>query len=76
MIYDSTYTDEESRRIATGAIRPGSKACAWLTQHVKTLVLFHHDPEHDDAFMDRIGPTPTAPAPGTLVAREGMVLTL
>ena len=62
MIYDATYTDaeypshrdwghstwEEGVRLANAA-------------HVRTLVIFHHDPGHDDAFMDQ-------------VAQEGLVL--
>jgi phosphoribosyl 1,2-cyclic phosphodiesterase len=74
-IYDSTYTEaeypnhvdwghstwEEGVRLADAA-------------QVKTLVIFHHDPSHDDAFMDRVGSDAQARRPGTLVAREGMVL--
>ncbi len=41
---------------------------------VKTLVIFHHDPNHDDAFMDRVASEAEAMRPGTIVAREGMVL--
>jgi phosphoribosyl 1,2-cyclic phosphodiesterase len=38
------------------------------------LVIFHHDPGHDDAFMDQVAKEAEAVRPGTLVAREGMVL--
>jgi phosphoribosyl 1,2-cyclic phosphodiesterase len=75
MIYDSTYTDaeypahvdwghstwEEGVRLADAA-------------KVKTLVIFHHDPSHDDVFMDRVASEAAAKRPGTIVAREGMVL--
>jgi phosphoribosyl 1,2-cyclic phosphodiesterase len=74
-IYDSTYTEaeypdhvdwghstwEEGVRLAEAA-------------KVKTFVIFHHDPGHDDAFMDRVGNEAQARRPGTIVAREGMVL--
>jgi len=42
---------------------------------VKTFVLFHHDPSHDDSFMDAIAREAEAQRPGTLVAKEGMILT-
>ena len=42
--------------------------------HAKTLVIFHHDPDHDDAFMDRVASDADMARPGTLVAREGLVL--
>jgi len=41
---------------------------------VKTLVLFHHDPGHDDDFMDQIAAEAAAVRPGTIVAQEGLVL--
>ncbi len=41
---------------------------------VKQLVIFHHDPNHDDAFMDQVAREAKVTRPGTLVAREGMVL--
>ena len=40
------------------------------------LCLFHHAPDHDDAFMDRIEAAAIATRPGTLVAREGMRIDL
>ena len=39
-----------------------------------TLVAFHHDPEHDDNALDRIAAELEQARPGSLVAREGMVL--
>lgn len=75
MIYDSTYTDaefpacsdyghstwQEGARIADAA-------------GVGQLVIFHHDPSHDDDFMDAIAAEAAAFRPGTVVAREGLVL--
>ena len=40
----------------------------------KTLVIFHHDPSHDDDFMDEVARQAEAARPGTVVAREGMTL--
>lgn len=75
LIYDATYTDEEfPARIGWGhstwqeAVRLADAA------EVRRLVLFHHDPGHDDDAMDRIAAAADRRRPGTLVAREGMVL--
>jgi phosphoribosyl 1,2-cyclic phosphodiesterase len=75
MIYDASYTDaefpthkdwghstwEEGVRLADAA-------------DVKTLVIFHHDPGHDDDFMDQVAAEAAAARPGTIVAQEGLVL--
>ena len=75
MIYDASYTDaefpehknwghstwEEGVRLADAA-------------RVGTLVIFHHDPGHDDAFMDQVAADAAIARPGTIVAQEGLVL--
>ena len=38
------------------------------------LVLFHHDPSHDDDAMDRIAAELDSLRPGSRVAREGLTL--
>jgi phosphoribosyl 1,2-cyclic phosphodiesterase len=43
---------------------------------VGRFVIFHHDPSHDDAFMDKIAAAADIARPGTVVAREGMLLTV
>ncbi|MDH3701155.1 MAG: MBL fold metallo-hydrolase [Alphaproteobacteria bacterium] len=75
VIYDSTYTDEEyPTYVGFGhstwqeGVRLVEEAAA------KTLVIFHHEPGHDDDFMDGVAAQAEAMRPGTLVAREGMVL--
>jgi phosphoribosyl 1,2-cyclic phosphodiesterase len=40
----------------------------------RRLVLFHHDPSHDDDFMDRVAAAAEEARPGTVVAKEGMTL--
>ncbi len=75
MIYDATYTEEEYRdRIGWGhsTWREGVKLAE--AAGVKVLVLFHHDPGHDDAFMDDLAAAAAAARPGTIVAREGELL--
>lgn len=76
LIYDSTYTDAEFANFVGwghSTWEEGIRLCE--RAKVKTLVIFHHDPGHDDAFMDRIAANAERARPGTLVAREGMVLT-
>lgn len=76
MIYDSTYTDEEYPRFkgwGHSTWQEGARLCDLAD--VKRLVIFHHDPSHDDAFMDGVAAEAEARRPGTVVAREGMVLT-
>lgn len=41
---------------------------------VKTLALFHHDPAHDDHFMDALWARARDRRPATIVAREGLEL--
>ncbi len=77
MIYDATYTDEEFPRYVKwghSTWQEGVRLCD--AAHVDRLVIFHHDPSHNDDFMDKIAEEAEQTRPGTLVAREGMVLTL
>lgn len=75
VIYDSTYTDEEYPKYKSWGHSTWQE-CVRLCEAagVKTAVIFHHDPGHDDAFMDRVAAEAKAMRPGTIVAREGMVL--
>lgn len=75
VIYDSTYDDAEfAAHVGWGhstwqeGIRLADMA------KVKRLVIFHHDPGHDDAEMDRIAAAAAKARPGTVVAKEGMIL--
>ena len=77
MIYDSTYTDEEyptHKNWGHSTWQEGVRLAN--AAQVKTLVLFHHDPDHDDTFMDRVAAEAEAARPGTVVAQEGLVLRL
>ncbi|TNE59722.1 MAG: MBL fold metallo-hydrolase [Alphaproteobacteria bacterium] len=75
-IYDATYTDEEF------AVLPPFGHSTWQegvrladAAGVQCYVAFHHDPDHDDDFMDQVATDLEQMRPGSLVAREGMVLT-
>lgn len=75
MIYDSTYTDEEYPRFkgfGHSTWQEGVKLAD--AAQVKTLVIFHHDPNHNDDFMDEVARQAEAMRPGTIVAREGLTL--
>jgi phosphoribosyl 1,2-cyclic phosphodiesterase len=77
LIYDCTYTDQEYNHPQTSKIGWGHST--WQegvkiaqAAQVKKLVIFHHDPSHDDKFMDAIELQSTQAFPGSIVAREGM----
>jgi phosphoribosyl 1,2-cyclic phosphodiesterase len=77
MVFDTTYDDAEK------AARPGWGHSTWRdgirladAAGAKTLCLFHHDPGHDDAFMDDLTRQAAAARPGTIAARDGMTLTV
>ena len=77
VIYDSTYTDEEfGGYVGWGhsTWQEGVRLCE--RAGVGKLAIFHHDPGHDDAFMDRVAERADIERPGTVVAREGLILEL
>ncbi|MBI1180389.1 MAG: MBL fold metallo-hydrolase [Alphaproteobacteria bacterium] len=76
-IYDCTYTDAEysaHRGWGHSTWQEGMRLAE--AAGVRTLVIFHHDPGHDDAFMDVIAAEAERARPGTVVAKDGMTLTL
>ena len=76
-IYDSTYSDDEYERHRGWGHSTWQECCRLAeAAGVKTAVIFHHDPNHDDHDMDRIAAAAAEMRPGTIVAREGMVLEL
>jgi phosphoribosyl 1,2-cyclic phosphodiesterase len=77
MIYDCTYTDEEypaHKHWGHSTWQEGVRLAN--AAKVKTLVLFHHDPDHDDIFMDGVAAEAAKARPGTIVAHEGLTLEL
>lgn len=80
LIYDAMYTPEEYVGIG-GPSRRGwghgtfeTGAAVAEAAGVRTLCLFHHDPNHDDGFMDALAARARRRFAGTIVAAEGMVL--
>ncbi|MBL4906042.1 MAG: MBL fold metallo-hydrolase [Sneathiella sp.] len=77
VIYDSTYTDEEYPQFegwGHSTWQEGVKLCKMAG--AKQLAIFHHDPSHDDAFMDVIAEKASKEWSGAFVAQEGMCVEL
>jgi phosphoribosyl 1,2-cyclic phosphodiesterase len=77
LIYDAQYTPEEyPRHRGWGHSTWVDAAQAAREARVGTLVLFHHDPWHNDQFLLDIGRRARAEFENTLVAAEGLVVDL
>ncbi|MFE4108039.1 MBL fold metallo-hydrolase [Almyronema epifaneia] len=81
MIYDATYTNEEyydkkSSKIGWGHSTWQEAVKVAKAAKVKQLVIFHHDPLHDDDFMDEISRLTVEAFPNSVVAYEGMTMDL
>lgn len=75
LIYDCTYTDEEyPSRVGWGHSTWQEGVKLAIAAGVEKLVIFHHDPSHNDDFMDAIGISAAKVFAETIVAREGMEL--
>lgn len=77
MIYDSTYTEEEfvaKTGWGHSTWNEGVRLCR--AAGVGRLALFHHEPDHDDAFMERLEAEAKAAWPGCFAARDGMTVTI
>ncbi len=80
-IYDCTYTDAEYHDLKTSKVGWGHST--WqegvrlaTAAQAQELVIFHHDPSHDDEFMDQVGQEAAQLFPRVTVAQEGMVFDL
>ena len=76
-VYDATFTEEELATRAdwghstwTRGVRMANEA------DIKHLCLFHHDPSHDDDFMDTLAAEANDARAGTIAAREGQIIDL
>jgi phosphoribosyl 1,2-cyclic phosphodiesterase len=75
LIIDSTYTDDElPQHVGWGHSSWQQTVRFADAAGVKSLCLYHHDPEHDDATMDCISEASAKARAGTVVAREGMTI--
>jgi len=70
LVHDAMFTEEEWKlRRGWGHSSPEAAIALASEAGVKTLVLFHHDPSHDDEQMDRL-----VNAGKALIAEKGLTL--
>lgn len=76
LLYDAQYTPEEYTNHRTGWGHSTYEAAADIAKKagVGKLVLFHHEPGHDDKMVKWIEGKARELFPATIAAREGMVL--
>jgi len=75
LIYDSQYTPEEyPSKVGWGHSTWQAGADLARAAGVPQLVLFHHDPSRTDEQLAALEAAAAAALPGTVAAREGMVL--
>jgi phosphoribosyl 1,2-cyclic phosphodiesterase len=82
LIHDAQYTKEEYYGLGQSSFKgrghstPEAAAELATIANVGKLVLFHHDPYHDDAKIDEMLLTASNIFPNTVSAFEGMVIEL
>ncbi len=81
LIYDSTYTDDEYHEVGNSKVGWGHSTWQEAIKiakaaQVEQLILFHHDPLHNDVFLDEMGRQASCRHRNTLVAQEGLTITL
>jgi phosphoribosyl 1,2-cyclic phosphodiesterase len=78
LIYDAMYTPEEYAgppgKAGWGHSTWEAAVAVAQASNARALVLFHHDPERDDAGMRALERKAQRRRPGTLAAREGLTL--
>ena len=73
VVYDSTYTDKEfEHKIGWGHSTWQEAVRLCQAANVKRLAIFHHDPDHEDGFMEQLEAEAQYTWSGALVARENM----
>ena len=80
-IYDAMYTDEEYHnphfpKIGWGHSTWQEAVKIAKAAKTKELVVFHHDPIHDDKTMDKIAKLVKKAYPKSIMAKEGLEITL
>lgn len=78
VIYDCMYTDEEWANGHVGWGHSTWQEAVRLCRAARAdrLVVFHHNPDHDDDTLDAIGAQVETALPGSILAREGLVLSV
>lgn len=74
LIHDAAYevADYEARRRGWGHSTWQAAAILARSAAVKTLMLFHHEPDHSDEELERLLGLARGLFPSTMLAREGM----
>jgi len=78
-IYDAMYTDVEyhnpkSPKVGWGHSTWEEGVRVAEAAGVKQLVIFHHEPNHSDAFLDQVEKEVLAVSPTAVMAKEGLIL--
>jgi phosphoribosyl 1,2-cyclic phosphodiesterase len=78
LIYDSQYLPEEyeARRRGWGHSHWREAVKIVMESGARELVLFHHDPDHDDALIDKVVQDARNYYPRVRAAAEGMEITI
>ena len=78
LIYDAQYTPLEYASLKKGWGHSTWREAVNIAQeaHVQQLILFHHDPDHNDNFLDSILAETTRVFPNSLAAWEGLEMDL
>ena len=81
LIYDATYTDQEYNSEKTPKVGWGHSTWQEAVKvakaaNVKQLVIFHHDPLHNDEFLDGVGEQVAQAFPNAIMSREGLAIEL
>ena len=77
LIYDCTYTDKEFKgKIGWGHSTWQEGVRLSQAANVKSLAIFHHDPDHVDRFMERVEGEARLMWSGAFLAREHMRINL
>lgn len=77
VVYDTTFTEQEIVNRAGWGHSTWERGVRLADQAgAKQLCLFHHDPSHDDNFMDLLAAEANDARPGTITAREGQIIDL
>lgn len=75
VIYDAMFSEAEyCRCVGWGHSTWEAGTALADAAGIGQLILFHHDPRHDDAAMDAFAEAAVAARPGTVAAREGQTL--
>jgi len=82
LIHDAQYTSEEyygsngNSKESWGHSTSEAAAAVALAANVRKLILFHHDPYHNDAQVDQMLQAAASIFPDTIAAWEGMIIEL